>query len=273
MDDGRVSNFALRFIGIRFDFLSLVPRPSSFIICLLFLITGCATYNPATGRNELIFIGTDTEIMLGDDFHRQISSQYKFSQEAVKTDRLKRIGQRLAQVSDRQDYAYQFFLIEHKELNAFTIPGGRIYLFSGLYDRLKTDDQIAAVLAHEIGHCAARHTIKKFQAALGYNALMNIALGRIGSEGARQVASISANTIMNLASSAYGRRDEYEADRLGLKYMHLAGHDLEGMIQSFQILEQESKGSRPPLILSTHPYIDDRITAVRNEIPKIQQAY
>ena len=242
----------------------------SFII-LFFFLQGCAV-NSATGRKELILISTDGEVTLGQEFHAQVLSQYKLSQDEAKVSRLRRIGEKIAQVSDRQDYEYQFFLVQSDELNAFTIPGGRVYFFSGLFDKLKTDDQIASVLAHEIGHCAAKHTIKKFQGSLGYNLISSIAFSRLGG-GAKQAASLGANTVMGLAMSAYGRRDEYEADSLGLKYMYLAGYDLNGMIESFQVLESESKGAHPPLILSTHPFIEDRIEAVKKQIPEIKEKY
>jgi predicted Zn-dependent protease len=82
--------------------------------------------------------------------------------------------------------------------------------------------------------------------------------------------SVSSSAVMRLVFSAYGRQDEHESDKLGLKYMDLAGYDLDGMVGSFQVLEKESKGPDVPLILRTHPYISDRIKAVREEIQKIR---
>lgn len=233
---------------------------------LLFFVVGCATtYNPATGRRELIFISTKSEVSMGQDIHKQLLSQYKLSDNLAQTSRLKRVGERLSRVSDRQDYEYHFYLIDKDEMNAFTTPGGNIYVFSGLLDKLKTDDEVAAVVGHEIGHCAARHTVKKFQAALGYNLVGAIALSQVGAE-ARQVASMGANTLMQLVFSAYGRQDEFQADKLGIKYMHLAGYDLNGMIKTFEILKAESKGPEVPLLLRSHPYLDDRIKKAGEEI-------
>ncbi|MBN1870200.1 MAG: M48 family metalloprotease [Candidatus Omnitrophica bacterium] len=254
------------------DRQSLFFLSKSFVFSLLslvFLFCGCAslgTYNPATGRNELIFISTPEEISLGEEVQQKLNQEYTFSRNSAETERVRRIGQRVAQVSDRQDYQYHFYLIEKDEMNAFTTPGGNIYLFSGLVDELTTEDQIASVIAHEVGHCAARHTVKKYQAALGYNLIGNIVLGQVGGEGARQIASMSSNVVMSLVSSAYSRRDEYEADRLGVKYLRLAGYDPEAMIQTLELLEKESKGINAPIILRSHPYIPDRITAVKKEI-------
>ena len=151
-------------------------------------------------------------------------------------------------------------------MNAFTTPGGNIYLFSGLMDKLTTDDQIASVLAHEIGHCAARHTVKKYQAALGYNLIGSIALGQVAGEKAKEITSMSSNVIMNLVFSAYGRKDEYEADHLGVKYLRMAGYDQKAMITTLETLDEESKGAGAPLVLRSHPYIPDRIEAIKKEI-------
>jgi len=234
----------------------------------LFVFSGCAslgTYNPATGRNEFIFISTPEEVSLGNNLHQQLSKQFDFSQEAKNNERINRIGQQLARVSHRQDYRYQFFLIDKDEMNAFTTPGGRIYIFTGLIDKLDSDDEVASVLAHEIGHCAARHTVKKFQAAMGYNLIGSIVLGQVG-EGAKEVASMSSNMIMNIVFSAYGRQDEYEADRLGIQYLHKAGYDPQATITTLEALQRESKGAGAPTVLRSHPHIPDRIEAAKKEI-------
>lgn len=245
----------------------------SIVLCLFFVfsITGCAslgTYNPATGRNEFIFISTSEEISLGNSIHQQLTKQFRITDHTATVERIRRIGQHLAQVSDRRDYQYHFFLVEKDEMNAFTVPGGRIYIFSGLVDKLTTDDHIASVLAHEIGHCAARHTVKKFQAALGYNLISSIVLGKVGGN-AQQIASMSSNMIMNIVFSAYGRQDEYEADRLGIKYLQLAGYDAKASIETLEILQRESKGDGAPLVLRSHPHLPDRIDAAKKEIQLI----
>jgi predicted Zn-dependent protease len=245
------------------------------IICLLLLtagLAGCATmYNPATGKQEFIFIPTDTEVSMGQDIHKQMAQEYSFSSDQEKLQRIQRIGQRLAQVSDRQDYEYHFYLVNDKELNAFTTPGGNIYILSGLADRLPSDDAIASVLAHEIGHCAARHTIKRFQAAVGYNLIGSILLSQVQvDDQARKLAASGSNAVMGLVFAAYSRKDEFEADLLGLKYMDLAGFDVNGMVQAFELLAREEKGPTIPLWLRTHPYITDRIAAVKVEIEKMK---
>ncbi len=210
---------------------------------------------------------------MGKSFDAQLRQQYPVCQDKAKLERLKRIGARVAQVSDRQDYEYRFTLIAKDDMNAFTVPGGYIYFFEGLYDKLSNDDEIASVLAHEIGHCAARHTVKKFQAALGYDFAVRLVLNQITNDAARQLASLGGGLVVNIAMSAYGRQDEFEADHLGIKYMRLAGYNLNAMIQTFEILKANSKGPQPPGFLRTHPHLDDRIKAVEKEIHNGEEKY
>lgn len=243
------------------------------LFVLSFCFTGCTTYNAATGRNEFIAIGTSEEISLGQNVHSQIEQNYKISNNTELNERLNRIGQRIAQVSDRQDYQYNFYVVDKDEMNAFTTPGGNIYFYSGLLNKLKRDDQIAAVLAHEIGHCAAKHTVKKYQAALGYDLISTILLGQIDSQANKQLAAISSNAMMGLISSSYGRKDEYEADKLAVKYMYFSGYDLNGIIEAFEILKKESQETKTVLLLRSHPYLDDRIKEVQQEIAAVKQKY
>lgn len=243
--------------------------------CLLIVgLTGCAslgTYNPATGRQEFVFIPTSAEVEMGNSMHSQITQEYPLSSDAAQVSRLQRIGQRLAQVSDRQDLEYQFYLVKAQDINAFTLPGGRIYVFDKLAEKLTTDDELAAVVAHELGHCSARHVVKKIQAAMGYDLVANFLFSRIAmSDFVRQVSALGANGVAQLVFSAYGRQDEYEADRLSLKYLRLANFDMQAMVRVLEFLETESKGSKIPLILRTHPYVSDRIIAARAEIRRIQ---
>ncbi len=246
------------------------------VVCLVW-ISGCATFNTATNRSEFIFVSTSHEVSMGRDMHAQLAHQYRVDTTSEQAKRLNRIGQKVARVSDRQDYAYEFYLIHADEMNAFTIPGGKIYFFSGLLDKMPDDNAVAAVLAHEIGHCAAKHTVKKFQAAISYNTLGNILNVFLSPETkastAASISSWGANQIMGLAMSAYGRQDEYEADKLGIKYLILSGYDPQGMISVFNVLQSVDSGSKTPLILRSHPYVKDRIERVKKEIPQAREKY
>ncbi len=240
------------------------------IILITSILSGCATtFNPATGKKEIILINTSSEVSIGKSAAKQISKKYKISENKEDISRLKSIGQRVAASSDRQDLDYEFYIIEDDELNAFTIPGGHVYIHRGLYDKLD-DDELAAVIGHEIGHVAARHIVKKMQAALGYQVLSTVALiaySKNADEKEKKQAGYLAYagaTAFNLVRLGYSRKDEFEADKLGYQYSTRAGFAPDGMAKALEELkEQENKGVSVLYILRSHPYLDQRIDRLK----------
>jgi len=232
------------------------------------------SFNPATGRQELILIPTAQEVAMGQGIQASLKKQHQFSSDPAKTQRLQTIGNRIATVSDRKDLRYNFYLVEAKDLNAFTVPGGSVYFHTALFDRL-TDDQIAAVLAHEVGHVAAKHTIKKFQAGIGIGLLSTILIEAINmKEQTRRMWRVGAGVSTGLILAAYSRREELEADRLSLKYLRLSGYDPHAMVEALQVLEQEEKKEgnvRIPTVMRTHPYISERIRQLEAQGAKAQR--
>lgn len=144
-----------------------------------------------------------------------------------------------------------------------------MYIFRGLYDKLD-DDELAAVIAHEIGRVAARHIVKKMQVSLGYQLLSTIALIAYtqghddkNKKRAGYVAYAGA-TAFNLVQLGYSRQDKYEADELSIKYSKAAGFDPDGMRRALEALRsEENKGIPVPYILRSHPYIDQRIERLK----------
>ncbi|MBI3615736.1 MAG: M48 family metalloprotease [Candidatus Omnitrophica bacterium] len=230
------------------------------------LLSGCATiYNPATERQETV-LDSSVEIALGNLARAQMGlgslqvgrvSPDQFS-------RVQTIGQRIARVSDRQDVPYRFGVIRDKSLNAFTLPGGTIYVHTGILDKA-TEDELACVIAHEIGHVAARHVAKHLQADLGFTVLLQLAgAAGVGAESAR-----IANSLYGLFSNGFSRQDELQADRLGIRYAGKAGYDPRGMISFFEKIEAEHpEGAAEKAFAwkSTHPLTSERIAKAKEEI-------
>ncbi len=232
-------------------------------------LTGCATsYNEATGRKELAFFSPDQEIALGNDIDKEIREKYKVIDDSRTQARLNSVGSTIADVSDRQSVPYKFILVELEDINAFTIPGGNVYVTTGLMKAVDSNDELASVIAHEIGHVAARHPIKRIEATYGYTFLTGFALAFLnpGStaevERARQVQGLM-NTVYNFVVLGYSRRDELAADVLGLRYMQRAGYDQRAMISFMtKLMEIEPKMPEWTVFTRSHPYMKDRIAAM-----------
>jgi len=239
---------------------------SNYILALnILLLGGCVTiYNPATQKREILLIDTKSEVALGRDMDRQVQNKFKILQDAKRQSRLDNISIKVSGASDRQDLAYHFKIINDKEFNAFAIPGGYIYVNAGLMDAA-TDDELACVLGHEIGHVAARHSVKQLQANLGYQIIMSIALGLSGQQEMGQAMDI----VFNLASMGYSRKDESLADKLAVKYARRSGFSPYGMITFFRKLQKEAEKKGNDLhieFLSSHPDLEERIKNVEHEI-------
>jgi len=235
-------------------------------LIILFLLSGCTTiYNSATGRNETLLIDTREEVSLGRGMDKQIRSEMKLLRNPQEQARLDKIGARIALVSDRQDLKYHFNIVDDKEFNAFAIPGGNVYVNSGLI-QAANDDELAAVVGHEVGHIAARHSVKRLQAVLGYQLIAAIALGASGQAQVLQAVDV----VFNVVVLGYGRKDEFLADKLGIKYAHAAGFNPYGMITFFQKLQKEAKSTNFNLVfLSSHPPIEDRIRQAEDEYARL----
>lgn len=241
------------------------------IILLVFALSlsGCSTiYNPATGRNEWIFISDDQEIDIGQGVVKEVVKKYPLYENRNVQDFVQRVGSSVASVSDRPEMPYEFKVIDDDTINAFACPGGFIYIHKGLLDKLN-DDELAFVLAHEVGHVAARHSVKRIQANLGFQFVLALAFvgsGLAGDKGVETAGSIAdfSSTLYNLVALGYSREDEYLADSLGIKYAALAGYDPEGSIGALEKLKQEGGLNIP--FLSTHPPIDERIIKAKEYI-------
>lgn len=241
------------------------------IFTALISIFGCATtYNPVTEKNEFILINTSSEVALGSSISKQIALEKGIIKEGQQKARVEKIGKRIALFSDRKDLDYNFFVIKDKELNAFAVPGGFIYIHSALAER-SSDDELACVIAHEVVHVAARHSVKQLQASLGYQLLLSVALGGSDQGTVREIT----NAVFSLSQLGYSRQDETLADRIGVKYAYSAGFNPQGMISFFNKLkaESEKRGQGLPIeIFSSHPDLDNRIKVVSEEIKLLKSS-
>jgi predicted Zn-dependent protease len=243
---------------------------TSLLICALLVLSGCSTiYNPATGRNEFIFINSETETAIGRSVQQDLLKKKDLSKDLSLNERVKKIGRRLVEVSERKDIEYGFYVLEDDELNAMALPGGFIYLNKGLA-KILSDDEMAYVIGHEIGHVTGRHIAKKLQVNLGYQLILGIAFASMGDKAqgpAAQSAAQGAGTVYNLISLGYSRQDEYQADRFGVRYSHQAGFNLYAALSALEKINKvDGPNSKILGYLRSHPYAHERIAVLKTYI-------
>jgi len=229
------------------------------------LLSGCSTeFNLATQREESLMYGTEKEVRIGDKVAYQIEKKHELIEDVDANERVNRILDDIVAVCDRQDIVYTIRVIDDEEMvNAVSLPGGYIYIFSGMLDRLETDDQLAGVIAHEVGHITARHSIKRLQASYGFALLQAVAIASNEAAVMRGVNAMYPSIFVE-----YSRQDEFESDQLAVKYMKKAGYDPYGAIGVMEALEK--KDSEGPLrrisYFRTHPYLNERKAVINQEI-------
>jgi len=231
----------------------------------LVFFSGCMTeYNLATKEEETYFYSTEKEVQMGRSIAKQIEAQHKLVDDPLIQKRVEDIGKKIAAVCDRKDIDYHFAVLNEDEVNAVSLPGGYVYIFKGLVDKVGSDDELAGVIAHEVAHIVARHSIKKLQGAMGYT-LLRVLIAQVSSNG--QVGNAADLAFADLMTG-YSREDELLADQLGARYEKLAGYNPEGMISFLERLQDinRRKPARPYIYFKTHPYVPDRIREVKQEL-------
>lgn len=227
----------------------------SLVLCF-FLCSCTSEYDLATHKTEYYLHSRDREMAIGLKMHTKVMKKYKLYENVEQNERVQKIFKKLVAANkDRTDVVYSIYILDEKDINAFSLPGGYIYLFRGVLDIAKTDDQIAAVIAHEMGHISARHGMKRLQASYGAT-LLELAATQAGGN-----AAYGVNVGLNSLFIQYSQQEEFEADRLGVKYMKGAGYNPEGAIRFLELMkkEEDKKGPQPFSYWRTHPHISERI--------------
>jgi predicted Zn-dependent protease len=244
-----------------------------FIICVF--LNGCATA-PITGRSQLLLVPESDEIALGLKSYQEVLAKAKISRDQQVNAQVKRVGTRIASVADREDYSWEFTVIDDpKTANAFALPGGKLAVFTGILPYTKDDNGLAFVLAHEVGHAIARHGGERMSEQL------LIQLGQQGLNLAIADKSPQAIQAINLGyglgttvgvTLPFSRAQELEADYIGIILMAKAGYDPR---EAPKFFERMTSGQSKKTIefLSTHPADDRRIQNLKNLIPQALPYY
>jgi predicted Zn-dependent protease len=212
------------------------------------------------------------EITFGNELHTEFSKKYKYVDEGQ--DRATRIGWKVAKVSGRPGLPYKFFVIKDKQINAFSAPGGHIYITTALME-LATDEELGAVLAHEIGHVTARHSLVTLQQTQAVDSLASIVGAVAGIIGANELGQLAAKLVASPVVMAHNREQEREADYLGAHIMSQAGYDPQAMVSILKKMQQVDKNDGDLLgsFFSDHPDTNERIANTEYEVRRIKAAH
>ncbi|MGE5817488.1 MAG: M48 family metalloprotease [Deltaproteobacteria bacterium] len=244
------------------------------------LYFGCTTgYVPATGERRYLGYTWQQETEIGKQASKEVAAVFGLYHDAKLERYVSEVGNRVLATShlrrpgveeEFRNTPVTFNILDSPIINAMALPGGYVYVTRGMLAHLNNEDQLATVLAHEIGHVAARHAARQaWQQQIGQGLLLGGAL--LG-----QVAGLPAQDILNLGGVAaqmlflrYSREDELEADKLSVEYTSLAGYDARQVIPFFQALDrfQQKEGQGVPSFFSTHPNPGDRIQRIRESAP------
>jgi len=215
-------------------------------------------------------ISQQQEIQMGQEYAQQINAQLPIVQDPELNRYINVLGDSIAGLTSRKDLNWHFFIVDSKEVNAFAVPGGYVYVNRGLIERSDKMDEVAGVLGHEIGHVVRRHTVKQMEKEQGANVGITLACVLTGVCNS-QVAGAAINIAGGAVFARFSRSDEAEADQEGFNNVVRAGISPEGMVSMFQKLLEERK-SRPAGVEAwflTHPLEEDRITAIQTRINQL----
>jgi len=236
-----------------------------FLLCAaVLLFVGCAKA-PLTGRTQFIMVSPQQEMQLGLSASHKILQSSKISTDRRLNEKVRRIGQRIAGVTGQEHYQWEFHVIDEDTLNAFCLPGGKVFFYTGILKIMENDDQIAAVMGHEIAHALARHGAERMsmQQASNFGAQVLAMALKIPPKYQALYAQAYGLTSQVGLMLPFSRQHEYEADQIGVYLMYKAGYNMHEAVTFWKRMKRASAGSRrPPEFLSTHPSSDARIHAI-----------
>ena len=253
-------------------------------LAVLSALSGCYRA-PGTARDQLIFFSEEKELQFGLSAYREVLRQARLSENAEINEQIQRVGRKIADVANKPEYQWEFAVIEDdKMVNAFCLPGGKVAVFTGILKHTKTDAGLATVMGHEIAHALQRHGVERMSRSI----IDQIA--QLGALGAAAAGHSSGGAIQGLlgaygvnVSLPFNRKQESEADYIGLRLMSQAGYDPRDAVPFWermsgcprQMIDKLCFRSQHaiPEFLSTHPSDVTRINQLEAWLPEAMRYY
>ena len=256
------------------------------MIIAAFVLVACSTV-PITGRKQLDLVPNSTMLSTSFQEYDKFLEEHKLSTNQEQTQMVKRVGIRIQKAVEQyfqqknlshqlDGYAWEFNLVESKEVNAWCMPGGKVVVYTGILPITRDEAGLATVMGHEIAHAVARHGNERMSQALltemGGMALA-VALDQHPSQTSQLWMAVYGMGAQVGILLPYSRLQETEADHLGLIFMAMAGYDPHKAVEFWQRMAQMKEGQAPPEFLSTHPSDETRIRKIREFIPEAMKYY
>ncbi len=248
--------------------------PAGVLLLLLFLVA-CAKA-PITNRTQFIILPQAFEMQLGASAYLSMLETEKISPNRHYAQAVRRVGRRIAAVSHTPNLRWRYTVFDDdRQVNAFAFPGGKIGVYTGMIPVAKTDAGLATVMAHEVAHATARHGGERMTLGIllemGSAALASAMKKKDKKTTGRVLAAYGVGTALVVALP-FSRKQEGEADRIGLIYMAKAGYDPREAVAFWERMGAAGRGA-PPEFLSTHPGYRTRIKNLRKWMPEAMEYY
>ena len=252
------------------------------------ILVGCGTSStvPITGRKQSLMVSDDQVLSLSYQQYNEYMKSAKKSTNATNTAMVQRVGQKLANAvvsylnsngmgADAQKYAWEFNLVQNNQVNAFCMPGGKIVVYEGLLPVTQDEASLAIVLGHEIAHAVAKHSAERlsneYKNQYG-TAILGTVLGsaRLG-DGTQRLIALGQSLGSELWTSGFSRKQESEADHMGLVFAAMAGYNPQVALTFWQRMAAQGTGSSS--VFSDHPSDAKRIKDIQQWMPEAQKYY
>lgn len=221
----------------------------------------------STAIGALSLISVNDEIALGRQAQQDVRRQVPELRDGLVAGYVENLGRRLASHADGPRYPYSFDIANYREINAFALPGGPIWIHRGAIDAAQNESQLAGVLAHEIAHIANRHAADQITKGTMANVGLGLLGAFLGNGTGAQIAQLGAGVAAQATMMKFSRDDEREADMKALTYMRRAGYDPRGMVEFLQVLR--SRQGRDPgsvqTFFASHPAPGERVNRLAQE--------
>ena len=229
------------------------------------LVTGCAT--SGVNQGDFNVVSLEEEWQLGRKLEADLARQLNLVNDRQINGYVNRVGQAIVNQTEMRSVPWEFHVVSSPEVNAFNIPGGHVYVNTGLIAAADSASELAGVMAHEIAHGVSRHGTEQLTKAYGLNILAALTLG----ENPAVYEQILAQVIGGGTLAKFSRDAEREADELGVQYMARANYHPEGLARMFEELidRRQRRPSSVEQFFSSHPVTEDRVAAVRAMVQRI----